>query len=450
MGIGYVKWFSCLLIVCLFGFIYPLVLTNGFIDTKIIIFYIIIFYSLFRLCYIIIGGTLKLLEMTFFIFTYLFMGLAALVQTYNNAFPWNGNYSDGHIIIAGLTVIIGMVCYDAGLLFANKNKSKMKPVENVSNIRLGLVVFAGLISFLIGVIGLGGIQNLGSPTGLDQTSSLIYNKLMTAPIFVALIYSLLVWVNRKRKSILIKSNFYLFCLIIMLITLNIIAANPMYTSRYWYGTVVIGTLFVFIKWRKLTLTTIIFAFLIGFLFVFPYADAYRYGEFNIETKNLEATLLNGDYDAFQQVMNSQKYTDMYGYSYGKQFLVSVLFWIPRSIWPDKPVGSGVTIGEGLGYNFTNISAPLWAEFNINFGMIGVILCFLLYGMITAKLQNNFMKTRGDINFYQIFVPVFSVYQLFLMRGDLLSTVAYLVPVIVCILLGLRVKLFQKRFVLRKA
>jgi len=149
-------------------------------------------------------------------------------------------------------------------------------------------------------------------------------------------------------------------------------------------------------------------------------------------------------------MNSQKYTDMYGYSYGEQFLVSVLFWIPRSIWPDKPVGSGVTIGEGLGYNFTNISAPLWAEFNINFGMIGVILCFLLYGMITAKLQNNFMKTRGDINFYQIFVPVFSVYQLFLMRGDLLSTVAYLVPVIVCILLGLRVKLFQKRFVLRKA
>ena len=58
---------------------------------------------------------------------------------------------------------------------------------------------------------------------------------------------------------------------------------------------------------------------------------------------------------------------------GKQLLGAMLFFIPRSIWPSKPIGSGATIAIYQRQSFKNISCPIIGEAIINFGIIGVII-----------------------------------------------------------------------------
>ena len=60
-------------------------------------------------------------------------------------------------------------------------------------------------------------------------------------------------------------------------------------------------------------------------------------------------------------MNIVKYVHFEGYTYGYQVLGLFTFWIPREIWLGKPLASGVIAASFLGYSFTNVSSPLWAE-----------------------------------------------------------------------------------------
>src|SRR5690606_10753587 len=150
--------------------------------------------------------------------------------------------------------------------------------------------------------------------------------------------------------------------------------------------------FVLVKWRGHTNFLLINFFILVFVVLFPYTDAYRRSTdttINVELQE-EAILShlteNGDYDAYQMVLNTVKYSQSFGITYGRQLLGADLFWVPRQYWEDKPVGSGQFVAEGLRYSYTNLSCPLWAEAYINFGMIGVILTFFVYGIVKVKLQ----------------------------------------------------------------
>lgn len=446
MGINYLKDFIIVVFIGFFGFLFPFYLTEGSLSALLLLFYSIAFYSTLRLGIIMYKNKIKLMEMTFFIFVYVFLGIAPIMQIYYQDFPWHGFYAASSISTAAFTIWIGIIAYELGLWLGNRGKTI---VTNGSNdINLKFLVLVGIVCFFFSVMGLGGFTNLGEPRLLSSTTSLLYTSLLRVPVFIALVASLIYWINRGNKNFLIKSNFGIFLMIVFLIILNIIASNPMYTSRYWFGTVIIGIVFILIKWRKLTIPLIVSTILFGILIIFPYADVYRdKGEFKIETRDFATNLTSGDFDAFQQIMNTHLYTEIEGYSFGKQFLGAAFFWVPRSIWTDKPIGTGAMVAKGLGYDFTNLSAPLWVEFYINFGNLGVLIGFILYGVLTARIQNNFIRTKGKVNFYQFFVPIFSMYQIFLLRGDLLSSFAYLVPVIVFILLGLRVKVLRKKLVL---
>ena len=76
---------------------------------------------------------------------------------------------------------------------------------------------------------------------------------------------------------------------------------------------------------------------------------------------------------------------------GLQLIASLLFWVPRSMWLDKPTGSG----DMMSYEFLirfhevyygNISFPIQAEAYLNFSIFGllvgaVLLSFCLFGLI---------------------------------------------------------------------
>jgi hypothetical protein len=79
------------------------------------------------------------------------------------------------------------------------------------------------------------------------------------------------------------------------------------------------------------------------------------------------------------------------YLYGQSLVEGVEAMIPRALWPDKPVtaGSGRIVAKMTGLDLsqdTSFGVGNVMEFEINFGIPGVIVGFLLLGFAIGKLD----------------------------------------------------------------
>jgi hypothetical protein len=76
------------------------------------------------------------------------------------------------------------------------------------------------------------------------------------------------------------------------------------------------------------------------------------------------------------------------YARGATLWDAVLMLIPRAIWPDKPIeaGSGNLVSQYTGLHFdkeTSVGIGQVLEFYINFGTVGVVVGFLLMGILVT-------------------------------------------------------------------
>jgi len=92
------------------------------------------------------------------------------------------------------------------------------------------------------------------------------------------------------------------------------------------------------------------------------------------------------------------YVSGQGVEFGAQLLGALFFWFPRSVWVEKPIGSGDFIAyEHIAtfatVDFANFSMPLVAEAYLNFGLLGVCLSFFLLGWFCGKEDATFHTTN---------------------------------------------------------
>jgi hypothetical protein len=108
----------------------------------------------------------------------------------------------------------------------------------------------------------------------------------------------------------------------------------------------------------------------------------------------------------------------------------LFFWMPRSLWPNKPNPTGELVAEHVGYAYTNLSAPLWAEVYLAGGLFFTLCGFYLLGVLVRHIEQVAEHCRGrEVSVASVLVPFLAAYQFFLLRGTLLSAVAYLTPVL---------------------
>ena len=137
--------------------------------------------------------------------------------------------------------------------------------------------------------------------------------------------------------------------------------------------------------------------------------------------------MSGGYDAFSIIEGARKYVEVADFTYGYQLLGSLFFFVPRSIWVTKPIGSGAMISTFMGQSFTNISCPLIAEGYVNFGILGVILFALVTGALCTVVDRKYWENAPEnLNFslIKVLYPVLPPYFFFMLRGDLMSSFAY--------------------------
>lgn len=100
------------------------------------------------------------------------------------------------------------------------------------------------------------------------------------------------------------------------------------------------------------------------------------------------------------------------YAYGKTVGDAVIALVPRVLWPEKPTaaGSGNLVGDYTGFTFsdgTSVGMGQVFEFYINFGTLGVVIGFLIFGVLitlvdavaTRQLQSQ--NWQGFVMWYLV-------------------------------------------------
>lgn len=215
----------------------------------------------------------------------------------------------------------------------------------------------------------------------------------------------------------------------------LLITNPISSARYDFGTVgfalavALGAM-ITIRRARVAMGGTLFAL----MFVFPIADAFRTDIVNVERLGFFAEYSdNPDYDGFWQIANTLAYLHDVGLNVANQFFGVMFFWVPRAIWPEKPVDTGILLANYRGYSFNNLSAPLWAELMINGSTALLVLGFVVIGAALRRLDVRIAASLlGRGQWWSIVGAVFPFYMVILLRGSLLQATGALVVALACL------------------
>lgn len=441
-------------------FLFTPVSVHNLSDPAVVLAYAVLLYAALRLSFVLLKGVEALIDATFWIFVYVFFGLAALAQTaaQRYALPPYGPFTQGDQLGAFASIIVGITAYEIGRLLARsartKSSSRPEGARYLAPKRVWGLAAIGLLS-LIGFVLTEGlplqfssrqdstVSLLGAPAPgqrLDQISDKAVGIIKVffhwAPAFVALYLLLYLQFSAREHRLRIPwvTTTAARMLLASLIVANVVLNNPISNPRSRFGGVTMALAVAVIPLRKaIRFRTAITAVVVALLFIFPLADLFRYSErgYRKAAPLGDELVSSADYSMFQQELNAQVYVKDNGHTFGRQALGSIFVFVPRRWWPSKPIATGDLISRT---NAINASDSLWAEAYVDAGYIGVVIFFLFYGRVTGKFEQAYMQRQsGSLSIIGVVVPLFAAFQLLILRGALQPVVGELAPVFLVIL-----------------
>lgn len=238
-------------------------------------------------------------------------------------------------------------------------------------------------------------------------SSLLFSKIIRPLPFACFLIA-----SIYNKSIRVR----LFLFLMMLITLFPTSLARNAVMMYWLPVAIL----LFPVLSKPNVFVLIMLF--GLLVVFPFFDNFRYYDGSISFSFSFDYLNTMNFDAGQEFMIVMKLKLI---TWGRQLMGALLFFIPRSLWPAKPLGSGATLAAEQG-TFSNISMPFFAEGYINYGLLGILLFTFGIAIVSAFLDKKYWKSSAFASNIRI-TPYYLILvgaAFFIMRGDLMSSYSF--------------------------
>ena len=232
---------------------------------------------------------------------------------------------------------------------------------------------------------------------------------------------------------------------------NVLVNNPVSYPRFMFFCMVFG-LCVLVSLRRLKPSLIYLYVLLLGLPLSHFVNIFR----EVHPKLWQGLIFDGDrsllfsgnFDAYENFIHTINYVADSGIVFGRQLGGAFVFFVPRSFWPGKPLGSGYFIGEFLAEKFAithlNIANPLISEMYLNFHVLGVVVGAVLYGLVTGWLDKHYWllikgrdiqqdNAQQGVPFYQLLYPFLLGLYLFHLRGDFMSSFAYAVGFVLAFL-----------------
>lgn len=358
-----------------------------------------------------------------------FLILAPFIQYKESVVFWgNVSFSKYDYLICNIVLIFIFSLY-ATFYYYLRNKFYLYKFNNgfskfnfnkINTFSLILLYFISIICFFITFSNNGySIMSLMFRGGeFSQMSSNITGPLwLLSQYFVRplpMIAFLAYYVVVKKINI----HFTLLCLI------GIITAFPLGMARFSVAALYIPFVIILfpILQRKFNFTLTI---IISLLFLFPFLDTFRRftSETEIKFEMDFGMFQEGHFDSYQSILSVLKHDLI---TYGHQLLGVIFFWVPRSLWPNKPIGSGAFSANEVDLDFSNISMNFFAEGYINFGFFGVCLFTIGLAYFSAYFDVKFVKQNFKSNLYSLWYYIVVGFMFFILRGDMLSSTAYFI------------------------
>lgn len=407
----------------------------------LILAYLVILYAGTRISRIISLGNPDWLPFMFWSFTYIWVGLAMFAQDLTGQNPYNVTFSPDSQEMACVIALSGMIAFDVGALWSKSAVSGPSRLpREVSRKRLIVFILLTLVGVPLLLKYFGGVELLFTPrsqrssalTELGNTKAvngIILSLITMAPLVAsACIIALL-----RTDATLRRKPAWLFaggaCILVALIV-----TNPVANARYISGSILLGLLFSIglTQKRRVFRATSSLVFM-ALLLVFPYLDLFRYTFSAAKVQTLMYLLtVKGDYDSGAQMVAVSEFRQATGGTDGKQILGALGFFIPRSYWPDKPLGTGSLITEHLGVPLSNVSSPLWVEAYVDGGLIAVVVVFAALGYVMTRASHIYVLNQYPLSYVRIMVPLVAAYSLIVLRGSLLTAMG---PLMLLLALG---------------
>jgi oligosaccharide repeat unit polymerase len=139
----------------------------------------------------------------------------------------------------------------------------------------------------------------------------------------------------------------------------------------------------------------------------------------LDREQLTSYLSHLDFDNGAQLLMGYRYSLEKGFYYGLNVLSALLVLVPRSIWPQKSEGVGADVITYFGGTFTNVSAPIYLEFFLDFGFAGVAVFSLALGFLLGWLNQAALRTGRYSVAWMLNIAMFATMPL-LVRGALMT------------------------------
>ncbi len=376
----------------------------------------------------------------FNLFSLLFFGITPLLQLkFDSQFFGMGYIPDDYYIKSYLTLISFLLIYDFlysylnnkltgsfriykffDYSYINSTNNQSFPKKNIYILGLFFVASFFTVLYICGYSIYGLLFSMLYPAvELNQSLNLFYsNFIRPFCIVLSLFYCLLG-----------KNNYYKY----LLVFISLVIILPTSIPRYMVGVLYIAMfLSCFSFFRK---NNVLYYSLIGsVIYIFPLLNQVRifsFSEYNFKFD--PKVFVSAHFDSFSsyiQITNHEMIT------YGKQLLGTVFFFVPRFLWPEKPISSGHYYSEQLNANFNNLSVNYFAEGYINFGYIGVFIFTMLIAYYCVVMDTTYWKKNcfENKNGFTILYYLSFGLLFFVLRGDLMCSFAYSVGIYSIVLL----------------
>lgn len=373
------------------------------------------------------------------IFLLLFFVVANAIQYYSGAIATSlkVTFSTQDYILFQCTVLgiiaITNIVYIASRKYLGQKWASTKPIANKHDLENGVrvkfpILLALSLFALVATIAyywdeprlmfIRHIDGVGERLN-NYTRPLhsIFSTMVRPLAFVAYLIARLEGVSRPKRIVLLA---------IMAITLFPIGIARHAVAIYWLPVIIVNMP----QLRRPH--WFVSGMLVALLVIFPLLDQFKHykGEININLSTKYFSTLN--YDA-SQIFMADLQMDIV--TNGKQLVGVALFFVPRTIWPSKPVGSGTYLAKPQGV-WDNIAMPYWGEGYINFGYCGVVIFAILLAIIMAYMDNRYrhVQNREKHGLFTGNYLIVLALTMFVLRGDLLSSWSKLVAI--CLLFSI--------------
>ena len=395
-----------------------------------------------RLALIVGSGAPRLFTLSFWLYCYLFMGVAPAAQIRADEMASTTPRLDPALDLPTFAVVVlGIVAFEIGSLLRGRGASStaVAPHPDASVAAASSSVTRGLwlLAAVTPVVALF-VLRIGPATLFSSREefALVANERFDETVLpvvraIAWVPALVVLhriISRRRDHPEIGLSGPERLGIAVAVAALVFANNPLTSSRYAFGSMALslavlgGGLATDRRARRTMLAVII-----GFVVLFPIADAFRLeetGGFGISLRDEYAG--NPDYDSFGQISNALTVVADNGFSFLTQAFGVLLFFVPRSLWTDKPFDTGVYLARERGYDFENLSAPLWSELFVIGGHATVALGFLALGYVIAAADRRLIDGVRGRRQYSVAAAFMPFYLIILLRGSLLQAMALMV------------------------